>query len=87
MWANIPYENLEATCGSSEQISYFRELITDEFMEAMAEQTNLYSVLKDGKSIDSGNRSVHWFVSADGFDASVCSQGVLGGRNPLGTCS
>ena len=52
MWASIPYGNPEATFGGSEEIvnelkepiSYFRELITDEVMEAMAEQTNLYSV-------------------------------------------
>ena len=52
MWANIPFENPEATFGGPEEIvdelkepiSYFRELFTDEVMEATAEQTNLYSV-------------------------------------------
>ena len=70
MWANIPYENPEATFGGSEEIvdelkepiSYFRELITDEVMEAMAEQTNLYSVQKDGKSIDTSKAEIDLFI-------------------------
>ena len=70
MWANIPYGNPEATFGGSEEIvdelkepiSYFRGLITDEIMEAMAEQTNLYSVQTDGKSIDTSKAEMDLFI-------------------------
>ncbi|KAK3728167.1 hypothetical protein RRG08_035526 [Elysia crispata] len=70
MWANIPFEKPNATFGGSEEIvdevkepiSYFKALVTDEVVEHMAEQTNLYSVQKDGKSMDTSKVEIDLFI-------------------------
>ena len=70
MWANIPFEKPNATFGGSEEIvdevkepfSYFKALVTDEVMEHVAEQTNLYSVQENGKSMATSRMEIDLFI-------------------------
>ena len=45
-----------------EPISYFKALVTDEVVEHMAEQTNLYSVQEDGQSMDTSRVEIDLFI-------------------------
>lgn len=71
MWVNVPFHNPDVTFkGETEQppenlqepIHYFRKFITHEMIDYVSEQTNLYSMQKDCKCIDTTKAETDLFI-------------------------
>ena len=72
MWASgINFEAPDTTFKGEEEpspetlkepLAYFREFVTNQMIENIAEQTNLYSVQKDGKSVNTSKAEIDLFI-------------------------
>ncbi|GFO36069.1 PiggyBac transposable element-derived protein 2 [Plakobranchus ocellatus] len=71
MWSKINFQVLDSTFkGQEEQapeklkepLEYFRDFVTNEMIESIAQQTNAYSVQKEGKSIGTSKNEIDLFI-------------------------
>ena len=71
-------------------MQYFRQFVTDEMLCSAVEQSNLYSVQKDGEDINLTKGelgTISWYLLQNGSSANVTHNCLLGASNTLPTNS